>query len=278
MTGRGGGLAVREWGQRQDSSVVFIHGFMGSSADWEEVAVRLAPRLHIVAVDLPGHGRSAHSGGAVSMGAIVRPLEETLEFLKIGRCGVIGYSFGGRVAMHLALRQPERCEWLVLESASPGISAPGERAARIASDERWAARLEEGLSDALLREWYRQPVFRSLDARPDLVNRLLAMRQSSDARALAAVLRGAGTGRQQPLWNELESLSMPVLSIAGALDAAYVQTANAIGSLVPRGRTAIVPEAGHTVHLEQPEAFAALVAGFFGVSSGRQSDSANGTE
>ena len=91
---------------------------------------------------------------------------------------------------------------------------------------------------------------------------LRAARLSNDGRGLARSLRGAGAGVDPPLHDRLAGLAMPVLLVAGALDAKYVALAHEMAARMPQARVAIVPDAGHAVHLERPEAFAARVASF----------------
>jgi pimeloyl-ACP methyl ester carboxylesterase len=87
-------------------------------------------------------------------------------------------------------------------------------------------------------------------------------RLARDPRGLANSLRGMGAGQQAPMWDRLPELRMPVLLIVGERDAKYVATAERMLSLLPNARLAVIPEAGHTVHLEQPSAFAAVVTEF----------------
>ena len=74
------------------------------------------------------------------------------------RAGVVGYSMGGRLALHLALRHPDRVGKLVLFSASPGLKTEDERTARREVDLQRAAEIEEDLG-GFLRRWYRMPLF-----------------------------------------------------------------------------------------------------------------------
>jgi pimeloyl-ACP methyl ester carboxylesterase len=76
---------------------------------------------------------------------------------------------------------------------------------------------------------------------------------------LAELLRTAGQGALEPVWDRVASLPMPLLAIAGERDARYVAAAERLASLAPRGRAAVVPDAGHAAHLEQPGFVADLV-------------------
>ncbi len=118
---------------------------MGSSADWLDLTSALEDRFRCIAPDLPGHGASLGlPAGLYSFEGAARATVRTLDELAVGRATFVGYSMGGRLALYLALRHPERCAALFLESASPGLEDAGERAARHRSDEEKAARLESG--------------------------------------------------------------------------------------------------------------------------------------
>ena len=78
-------------------------------------------------------------------------------------------------------------------------------------------------------------------------------RRRNTAGGLASSLRLAGTGTQEPLWDRLPALTMPVLLVAGALDAKFVAAAERMAGLIPHVTLAVVDGAGHTVHLERPD-------------------------
>src|SRR5690606_42132962 len=75
-------------------------------------------------------------------------------------------------------------------------------------------------------------------------------------------LRGLGAGAQPPLHHRLPELAMPSLLMAGEEDETYVRIVRDMAAVMPKARAVIVPGAGHTVHLERPESFRALVLAF----------------
>jgi 2-succinyl-6-hydroxy-2,4-cyclohexadiene-1-carboxylate synthase len=245
-----------------ERTVLLLHGFMGSGADWEDVVPALRRQGRCVSVDLPGHGASRGLPGAYTMPAAAQALGDVLDGLGVDRAALVGYSMGGRLALYFALHHPDRCRRLVVESASPGLRTAEEREARGVLDEALAARLEAGDLAAFVEDWYRQPLFDSLAGHPDLLARLLAARRENDPYELARALRGLGTGVQPSLWDRLETLAIPVLAVAGALDGRYVEVAQRMAVLNPRIHTAIIPNAGHAVHAEHPKTFADVVADF----------------
>ena len=248
-------LSFRTVNAPDETAVLFVHGFMGSSRDWEDLAGAACAGRYGIAVDLPGHGASVGlPAEAYIMAGASEGLARVLDAAGARRAVVVGYSMGGRVALHFALHHPERCAGLVLESASPGLASEAERAARRAVD---AARAERMLGDfgAFLDDWYRQPLFASLARREGLRERMTEARRRNDPAELAHVLRGMGTGEMPSLWERLPGLRVATLAVVGALDAKYVALARRMARASPDVTVAVVPEAGHNVHAERPEAY-----------------------
>ena len=245
--------------------LLLLHGFTGSGASWAPQLETFRHHFDVVAVDLIGHGRSDAPAGPerYRIESAVADLVALLDTLAIARAAVLGYSMGGRVALHLALAAPERLSALVLESASPGIDDPVERAARVRSDEALAVRIERDGVEAFVDEWERIPLFASQARLPaEVWERQRAQRLATSATGLANSLRGMGAGAMAPVGARLGELAMPVLLVVGELDVKYVALGHDMVAAIPNARLAVVPDAGHTVHLEQPAAFEQIVLGF----------------
>ncbi len=239
--------------------VLFLHGFMGNSSDWDEIIDQLAGEVRCLAVDLPGHGEAVGlDDEAYTFEGTAAALVDTLDVLGIQRCRVVGYSMGGRLALYVALRYPERCGRLVLESASPGLRTADERAERRRLDD-WRAEALEADFDGFLDRWVQLPIFASLG--DDERAAFIEQRRRNDPTELAQSLRGSGTGQQPSLWSDLDHLTVPTLAVAGTADPKFADLAFAMSVAGPT----IIPmlvSAGHTVHTEQPRLFAALVRDF----------------
>lgn len=247
-------------------SLILLHGFTGSADAWGDLLPRLGRRTRVLAIDLPGHAPAASPEpppARIGLGDCGVSVRRHLDALAIGRAVLLGYSMGGRVALRFALDHPDRVAGLVLESTSPGIADLTERTARRNADEALAdAIVRDGLARFVDR-WMAQPLFATQAKLPEAVRaRERAMRLAHDPRALAACLRGAGPGTVPPMWDALPGLHMPVLLLAGELDAKYRDIAAKTAARLPHGRVAIVPDAGHATHLENPAAFAAEVEAF----------------
>ena len=236
---------------------------MGSSADWREVAAAIGNRAFCIALDLPGHGDSlALTPEAYTMEGTARAVVRLLDDLEARRAVIVGYSMGGRLALYLALRYPERCAGLFLESASPGIESAGERAARRAADGDRTKRLESGDFEDFLGDWYRQPLFASLAKDEELLRRTIEARRRNDPLELARSLRGMGTGSQPSLWQELEGLAVPALAVAGQSDEKYAGISSRMASISPKVEPVVIPGVGHNAHDEAPAQYTALLGRF----------------
>ncbi len=242
--------------------LLLLHGFTGSAEEWTRLLPALTPLRQVIAVDLPGHGRDSAPAdpSCYTMERTVAGLLALLDHLGHAVCDVLGYSMGGRVALHLAVAAPARVGRLILESASPGIEDAAERAARAAADDALAARIEREGLEWFVDYWASLPLFASQARLPEATRAALRERRLRGSVAgYAGSLRGMGAGRQRSLWAELPALRIPTLIISGEQDEKYVAIGARMAAIMPLARQAIVPGAGHTVHLEQPEAFQDLV-------------------
>jgi 2-succinyl-6-hydroxy-2,4-cyclohexadiene-1-carboxylate synthase len=246
-------LYVEERGE--GPRLALIHGFTQSGRAWGPVGDALAAGHRLLALDAPGHGRSSHVEAGLPDGADL--MAEAVA--GGGPASWLGYSMGGRYALHAALRHPDLVRRLVLVSATAGIEDPSEREARRLSDERLADRIEAEGVEAFLRWWLSQPLFATLP--PEAVQ--IESRLGGTPAGLASSLRRAGTGTQEPLWGRLHQLRMPVLVVAGGLDPKYRDLAVRLGREIGENATVeIIEDAGHACHLERPERFVEAVTGW----------------
>jgi 2-succinyl-6-hydroxy-2,4-cyclohexadiene-1-carboxylate synthase len=242
-------------------ALVLLHGFTQTRQSWRRTVQALAGRYRALAPDLPGHGQAAQRTASFpAVTAYIRALAPAPFTLA-------GYSMGGRIALHAAFQlRPER---LILIGASPGIADPQERAARRASDDALAARIEAIGVERFAAEWGAQPLFAG---QPERVRAAAnADRLRNTAYGLASALRGLGTGVMEPLWDRLPELALPVTLVVGERDEKFRATAERMRERLPRAQLVIVPGTGHAPQLEAPEAVAEAI----GYQSGSPSSSAS---
>jgi 2-succinyl-6-hydroxy-2,4-cyclohexadiene-1-carboxylate synthase len=250
--------------------LVLLHGFTGSAESWHAHIAVLSKKFTTLAVDLLGHGASDSPADPARfrMDRCAEDLAAIFDRLGLAQVNLLGYSMGGRVALYMAVTHADRVGTLVLESASPGLAGLDERQARVASDEALANSIEQHGLESFVEGWARLPLFASQAGLPEAVRAELgAQRLRNNPRGLANCLRGLGTGVAPALWDRLKEVRSPTLVMAGALDPKYVAIAHAMAADLATGRLAIVPDAGHATHLEQPEAFDRRVLEFLGEHS-----------
>lgn len=254
-------LPLHRYGPPTGQPIVCLHGFLGRGADW----AALAPHLDgacIVAPDLPGHGDATGvPRTATVFETAAASVVATLDAAGIGRTALVGYSMGGRLALYLTLAYPDRWTHLVLESASPGLPDSASRRERRSLDAERADALRADLR-RFVEAWYDLPLFRTLTRRQR--ERLAAERAAGHPDALADALVGMSTGAQPDLWPRLPSLAVPTTAMAGAEDVKFTDIAARMAARSPRIRALAIPGAGHNVHVERPDAWAAVVRAALG--------------
>jgi len=156
---------------------------------------------------------------------------------------------GGRVGLHAALAHPDEVERLVLIGATAGIDNADARAQRRTDDELLADRIGTIGVEAFIDEWLQNPLFAGLT--PNQALREDRLHNTADG--LASSLRLAGTGTQAPLWDRLIEISCPVLLLVGQHDQKFRAIAERMATALPNAELRAIDDAGHSVHLEQPE-------------------------
>lgn len=229
----------------EPQTVVLLHGFGGTHRAWDGVVGLLPERYRPLALDLPGHGDAADAARPITFeGCVEHVLARAPQ-----RFALCGYSLGGRVALHVALAAPQRVQRLVLVASTAGIEDERERAARRDSDELLARQLEDEPYERFIERWRSQPLF--ADEPPEVGELARADQRRNDPLALAAVLRGIGTGQMTPLWDRLGELAMDVAVVVGERDRKFRALGARVVGLLPRAEL-IVVSGGHGLPLENP--------------------------
>jgi len=256
-----------------NSRLIALHGFLGKKSDWDFLSIDCEK------VDLQEDYRQLELGAFrcaktpdLAFQAWVELFIQRVPHLIHGRHGVqaadrpilLGYSLGGRLAMHALVAYPERFSGAIFVSAHPGMGSTlvnslvgisTERKTRMASDQEWAQRFEgPELWDELIASWNSQSVFQGGVHVPE------RKEADFDRKILAAQLRSWSLARQRDLLPELSKLSLPVLWIAGEHDEKYrqkyqelAQWSNQRPDLRPN--LWIVPGVGHRAPWDQPHLF-----------------------
>jgi len=241
--------------------VTLLHGFTQSGRSWQEVITTMPQGWRWVVPDLRGHGETqTRPGVECTMDGCLADLEMLWDHLGVQRTHLVGYSMGGRLALHVAARKPERLLSLLTIGAHAGLEEDAREGRRL-GDEALAQRIENDGLEPFVKYWSGLPLFAGLERRgPSFVAQLRAERMSNTVAGLACSLRGMGAGMMQPVWDDLARVTVPSTFVAGQLDHGYVASARRLAAVVANGRVEVVLRSGHAVHQERPEAFAHVLA------------------
>ncbi|WP_062260421.1 2-succinyl-6-hydroxy-2,4-cyclohexadiene-1-carboxylate synthase [Endozoicomonas arenosclerae] len=257
----GTNLAYRTWGVREGVPLVLLHGFLGDSGDWEALAKQLENDLYLIAVDLPGHGKSrdvkVSQENAFEEFSVL--LRQTLTQLGLDKFSLLGYSLGGRLAMSHLTQNSEAVDKLLVESSHPGLEESSERQARWKNDEEWAGQFRNDPLDEVLQRWYHQPVFADLNSREreKLMQHRCSGSQSGEA--LANALESFSLSKQPEFWGMLNRSSGASHYFFGDRDLKFQAIAHRLLEMGCFHGVHEIREAGHNVHREQPEAMAKVI-------------------
>ena len=249
-----GPLAWREQGR--GAPVVFLHGLGGSRTSWEPQLAGLSDAFRCIAWDMPGYGASAPVE-PLTFATIADSVARLLDAALVERAHLVGESFGGMHALHVAAHHPDRVARLVLANTSPAFGLDGTdpdawRAARLAS-------LDAGRTPADIAE----DVLTSI-AGPALSGDALTMRAAAFARIPAAGLRAAiECLPAHDVRERLGAIAAPALVVAGGLDTETpVAYSRILADGLQNAELIVLDGVGHLAASEVPLAFNRLVRDF----------------
>ena len=256
-------LHYHDWGSPEQPHLVLLHGLSGNAWAFAPFARRLRDRLHIVALDVRGHGDSAWApDGAYAFSDQAADVAQFADHLGLDRFRLLGTSMGGMIALQYAGDHPERLERLVINDIGPEIEAgsnritqqTGERPTSFATaDEAIEFGIRTRPNLAVLSPDERREVLRG------------GIRQTDDGRwtwkvdpeyARQRVKSGA---KPRPAWSTLSRVPCPTLVLWGTQsDVLSEQQARRMVDALPHGELVSVPGVGHAPVLLEPTAFQAL--------------------
>ncbi|KKC98862.1 2-succinyl-6-hydroxy-2,4-cyclohexadiene-1-carboxylate synthase [Photobacterium halotolerans] len=238
--------------QPEQPVMVFLHGLLGSGADWLDCAQWLQA-YPCIGLDLPGHGGS-RAVDCHSLDQAAEEVRDTLIKHQLAARPLIlaGYSLGARIAMHgvaSGLFAPLNIRLLAVEGGHFGLTCKQDQVLRWRQDCRWARRFRREPVDVVLTDWYQQPVFSSLNHAQK--QSLIDYRSDNLGASVAGMLLATSLARQAYLADAIKSQKVPVHYFYGEHDSKFSRMAN--DSRVP---ATCIAHAGHNAHKEQPRAFA----------------------
>jgi len=247
-------------------SLVFLHGLLGSTADWQLIIADLSLDYQCICIDLPGHAGSQ----AVTVNDfqhVQQLIIATLAQYQLDNIILVGYSLGARIAMTIASDQasnwPYTLDGVLLESGNPGLNSSAEQLQRGLHDLGWVTRFSDDTLPTVLIDWYQQGVFASLtQAQKNALIKTRCQIQAdkngfSGGMQISKMLAATSLSKQGYLLPQLQKSELPVRMVCGELDPKFVLLTKA-SQLDYR----LVSRAGHNVHADQPHEFIQLVRDF----------------
>ncbi len=223
--------------------VFALHGFLGSPADWKptfDLLRQEKPDWQLHAVDL-----FADSHPGQSMQEWANSFNQRVRHRNSSRRILLGYSMGGRLALHALAERPQIWSGAVFLSTNPGLQSPEEKLERVSSDQKWSERFAHEELTLVLKDWNAQPVFSGSQA---------PLRELHREQCVQA-LTSWSLGVQKNFREVAEIWSTPQIWAAGEEDSKFV----GLLSTLPSTQTQVIPGASHRLPFEAPKAVSRLV-------------------
>lgn len=262
-------------GNPQGHKLVFLHGLMGSAANWRRIATAFEADYHVLTFDQRGHGRSFHPAHGYQPKDYAQDLLHILDELGWDSTLLVGHSMGGRNALEFSGYFSQRVKALVIEDIGPD--------ANFAAIERIEKLLDlvpvPFASRAEARDFFENKYAAKIQfyPKPETVSRffLSNIEEKPDGThgwrfAKDAILESMRTGRRGDMWDVYRNLKMPVLVVRGENSNDLPrETFDLMLQRLPGAKGAEIAGAGHWVHFDQPDAFIGVLKDFFNQTVGK---------
>jgi 2-succinyl-6-hydroxy-2,4-cyclohexadiene-1-carboxylate synthase len=251
--------------KKSSRNLFFLHGFTGSSEDWNEVLPGIDNRLNKVTYDLLGHGQSdfPNDPSLYSWEFHVEQLNKIINYFTDDKIILLGYSMGGRIALCYTFTYPERVLGLILESTSPGIKNKKQREKRIKDDEELAKFISTHPIEDFIELWLNKEIFGTLLRFSDSKRKAIKKSKLKNNRiGLSNNLYGFSTGKMPYFYNQFKTLIPRTLLLTGDLDSKFTSLNKSIAAKLPSAEHKIIRNSGHTIHFEEPVKFVNAVNDF----------------
>lgn len=259
-------LACLDHGDAANPPLLILHGLFGSGRNWGTIARKLATHYRVYALDLPNHGRSDWTDEAIDYPFMAQAVANWMDEQAIPSAKIIGHSMGGKTAMQLALRHPDRVEALAVIDIAPVSYGRREHLSFIQAMQsvdlkgitrraEAESRLEDGIPETMIRKFLMQNLIQ------DDLTGYLRWQINLDilAESIPALM-------DFPLPEDLEPYDGPSFFLAGgASDYVLPDHEAAIKRLFLDHTLERIPGGGHWLHAEHPGLFLEKVGAFLGV-------------
>lgn len=233
--------------------VVFVHGFMGGSQQWQSQLNGLGA-LDIVCVDLPGFGENAHLKACSTIAGFADWVLENLTSQGISRFHLIGHSMGGMVAQEMVAQAPDRVERLVLYGTGTKGALPGRFETIETSKHRALTDGANATARRIAATWF---------LKHDKDAAYQACATIAERSSIQAILAGLDAMSSWTGTARLHSLAKRTLIVWGDQDRTYPWTqTEELWRTIPRASLAVIPDCAHAAHLERSSLFNEIIKDF----------------
>ena len=249
-------LYYEQQGSSDKPTLVFLHGFLGNSVDWQTTIKQLKESFHCITIDLPGHGNSLTTKLQLENGFehCHRLIKACLHELNIQAFSFVGYSLGGRIALDYARSQNDpRLKQLILESSHVGLRNEADKMQRYLSDMTWAERFATQSIEESLYDWYDQPIFDDLNDTDKSF--MIEKRSRNYGVYLANTLLATSLSHQHSAQYFLATTELPIYYCYGNEDTKF----KALAASLPQRKNINIhgfDGLGHNTHQQQPITYA----------------------
>jgi len=254
--------------------VIFVHEFAGDHRSWEPQMRHFARRYRAISYAARGYPPSdvPEDPAQYSQARAADDIAAVLDHLQIAQAHVVGLSMGGFATLHFGFRHPERALSLCVAGCGYGAEPDKRASFRQEADNIAAFLTNEGI-DAFAAKYAYGPTrvqFENKDPRGFAEFKAMLAQHS----ALGSANTQLGVQRERPslyeLVDDMKQMRMPVLVLTGDEDWPCLLPGVLMKQNIPTAALAVMPNSGHTINIEEPDMFNAIVGDFLAqVDAGR---------
>ncbi|MDG0815282.1 alpha/beta fold hydrolase [Bdellovibrio svalbardensis] len=237
-------------------NLFFLHGFLGRPTDWEAVKAAL-PKSDRLTIYTPDYFKEKNLNPNHNFTSWAQNFNRWVQMETNGtdRNVLVGYSLGGRLALHALEQKPALWYKTILISTNPGFNDPlkafdpssEDRRLRWMNDSYWAEEFLKSSWETLLRNWNAQPVFGGGEEEPQRIEK------EYSREALGLALTNWSLAQQKNMRPLLQELSSKICFAVGERDEKFVALAEQLRRDIGNLRVELIPEASHRVLFDRPK-------------------------
>jgi 2-succinyl-6-hydroxy-2,4-cyclohexadiene-1-carboxylate synthase len=220
-----------EKGDPKKPSIVFLHGFLGCSKDFEFYLEALSNEFHCIAFDLPGHGRSS--------------LYEINELIPLipKNSSIVGYSMGGRIGLNLQIRRKNLFKKGIYLSTHLGLESSLEKKLRVRDEDQWISDLQMKDINQFIDDWYRKDLFKN--------SKIPLYRYEQKKDFLIYAIKKFSLAKQPNFWNSLSKIKNTTFFLYGSEDYSYLKLFHRLKKAEIEAY--LIENVAHAIHIERKE-------------------------